>query len=379
MSDDRFRALVLEDDPDAAEFLRIALERYGGMEVDVAGEADAALRMLRAAPYDVLVSDIQLPGRSGLEIIPDVRATDPTLPIMIVTAYGTVNHAVQALREAADEFLVKPVTASRVVERATDLAQRARKERASARQRVLAVGAHPDDVEIGVGATLAAHAASGDELVILTLSGGAVGGLVAARHDEALAAAEVVGARLVHLDFPDTHLDPAAGLITAIEDVIAEVAPDRVYTHSVHDRHQDHRAVNSAVQIAARQVPNLWSFQSPSATVAFAPNQFVDVDGFVETKLRMLAAYVSQAHREYMQPDVVRATARYWARFSPAREVEPLETVRASEALGHGTSVRARPAVDGQDSGAPGTAAPPDTAALPDYATQDTGTGARTR
>jgi len=353
LSDDRFRALVLEDDPDAAEFLRIALERYGGMDVDVAGEADAALRLLRSAPYDVLVSDIQLPGRSGLEIIPDVRATDPTLPIMIVTAYGTVNHAVQALREAADEFLVKPVTASRVVERATDLAQRARRERQATRQRVLAVGAHPDDVEIGVGATLAAHAASGDELVILTLSGGAVGGIAEARHEEALAAAGVVGARLVHLDFPDTHLDPADGLITAIEDVVADVVPDRVYTHSAHDRHQDHRAVNSAVQIAARRVPSLWSFQSPSATVAFAPNRFVDVDGFVETKLRMLAAYVSQAHREYMQPDVVRATARYWARFSPAREVEPLETVRASETVGHGSAVRARPAVDGQDSGAP--------------------------
>ncbi|MFC8597485.1 MULTISPECIES: response regulator [unclassified Isoptericola] len=353
MSDDRFRALVLEDDPDAAEFLRIALERYGGMHVDVAGDADQALRALRSATYDILVSDIQLPGRSGLDILPEVRATDPTLPIMIVTAHPSVSYAVSALREAADDFLVKPVTASHVVERATELAQRARRERESSRQRVLAVGAHPDDVEIGIGATLAAHAAAGDELVILTLSGGAVGGAVADRHEEALAAAAVVGARLVHLDFPDTHLDPAAGPITAIEEVVAEVVPDRVYTHSAHDRHQDHRAVNAAVQIAAREVPSLWCFQSPSATVDFAPTRFVDVDGFVETKLRMLAAYVSQAHREYMQPDVVRATARYWARFSPAREVEPLETVRSSETVARASRVRAVPAVDGQDSGVP--------------------------
>ncbi|MFI2102635.1 PIG-L family deacetylase [Isoptericola sp. NPDC019693] len=353
MSDDVFRALVLEDDPDSAEFVRIALGRYGGMHVDLAADAEEALAALRRATYDVLVSDIQLPGRSGLDILPEVRALDPTLPIMIVTAFPTVTHAVTALREAADDFLVKPVAASTVVERATELAQRARRERQSSRQRVLAVGAHPDDVEIGVGATLAAHAAAGDELVILTLSGGSVGGVAAERHEEALAAADVVGARLVHLDFPDTRLDPAAGVIGAIEDLVAEVDPHRVYTHSANDRHQDHRAVNGAVQIAARQVPSLWCFQSPSATVAFAPNRFVDVDGFVETKLRMLAAYVSQAHREYMQPDVVRATARYWARFSPAREVEPLETVRASETLARSSAVRATPAVDGQDSGVP--------------------------
>ncbi len=355
MADDQLRAIVLEDDPDAALFMRIALERYGGMRVDAATTADELLAALRSTPhpYDVLVSDIQLPGRSGLEVLPDVRELDPTLPIMIVTAYPTIGHAVGALRESADEFLVKPVTATQVVERATELAHRARHERAASRQRVLAVGAHPDDVEIGVGATLAAHAAAGDELVILTLSGGAVGGSAAVRHDEALDAAAVVGARLVHLDFPDTRLDPADGLITAIEEVVAEVTPDRVYTHSPHDRHQDHRAVNEAVQVAARAVPGVWLYQSPSASVAFAPHQFVDVDGFLETKLRMLAAYASQAHREYMRPDIVRATARYWSRFSPAHEVEPLETLRASETLA--TAVRATPAVDGQAADLHGT------------------------
>lgn len=342
---------MLEDDPDSAEFVRIALARYGGMHVDLAADADAALAALRRSTYDVLVSDIQLPGRSGLDILPEVRAIDPTLPIMIITAFPTVNHAVTALREAADDFLVKPVPASTVVERATELAQRARRERDSSRLRVLAVGAHPDDVEIGVGATLAAHAAAGDQIAILTLSGGSVGGLAAVRHEEALAAAAVVGARLVHLDFPDTRLDPAAGVIGAIEEVVADLGPQRVYTHSAHDRHQDHRAVNEAVQIAARQVPSLLCFQSPSATVAFAPNRFVDVDGFIETKLRMLAAYTSQAHRDYMQPDVVRATALYWGRFSPADKVEPLETVRASETLARASAVRVLPAVDGQHVG----------------------------
>ncbi len=349
MAEDRFRALVLEDDPDAARFLRISLERYGGMQVEVATTAEDALTALRRESFDVMISDIQLPGRSGLEALPEARAIDPLLAVMIVTAYPTFDHAVEALREAADDFMAKPVSAEAVVSRASELAQRTRARRTEHRQRVLAIGAHPDDVEIGIGATLAAHAAAGDELVILTLSGGAVGGRTSARRSEAAAAAAVVGARLVHLDFPDTRLDPPA-LITAIEQVIGEAQPDRVYTHGMHDRHQDHRAVHQAAEVAARQVPSLWCFQSPSSTVDFAPNRFVDVDGFMETKLRMLAAYASQSHREYMQPDVVRATARYWGRFSPAREVEPLETVRASETLADASTIRATTDADAQQS-----------------------------
>jgi LmbE family N-acetylglucosaminyl deacetylase len=332
VDDEQLRALVIEDDPDAAEFARIALERFAGMQVEVATHAGEALAALEAHDVDVVVSDIELPGRSGLEILPRVRELAPGVPVVILTAHGSVTNAVDALRKDADEFLVKPVAPAQLAERTASLARAGRAARADSRPAVvLAIGAHPDDVEIGVGGTLAAHAAAGDRLVILTLSRGAVGGEVAVRHAEAEAAAAVIGARLVHLDFEDTHLDPAGGVITAIEEVVRDVAPDRVYTHSAHDRHQDHRAVHESVQVAARTVPGLWTYESPSTTVDFRPNRFVSVDGFVDTKLRMLAAYASQAHRDYMAPDLVRATARYWSRFSTAREVEPLETVRAAE------------------------------------------------
>lgn len=301
------------------------------MTVEIAYDAPQALAALAGPDFDVVVSDIELPGRSGLEILPQIRELQPGVPVMIVTAHGSLSNAVDALRKAADEFLVKPVPPARLAERARELALAGRQRRADRTpQTVLAVGAHPDDVEIGVGGTLAAHASAGDRVVILTLSGGAVGGETSVRQSEARAAADVVGAQLIHLDFEDTHLDPAGGVITAIERVIADVQPDRLYTHSANDRHQDHRAVNEATQIAARQVPGLWCFQSPSCTVEFQPNRFVDVTGFVDTKLAMLAAYASQSHRDYMQPDMVRATARYWSRFSPADDVEPLETVRAA-------------------------------------------------
>ncbi|HEU5484203.1 MAG TPA: PIG-L family deacetylase [Microlunatus sp.] len=331
---EQFRALVIEDDPDAAEVTRIALQRFAQMRVEVAYDGQQALNALAGHVFDVVVSDIELPGRSGLELLPRVRELQPGVPFMIVTAHGSLSNAVEALRRAADEFLVKPVRTSVLAGRALELAREGRQRRAAdPPQVVLAVGAHPDDVEIGVGGTLAAHAAAGDQLTILTMSGGSVGGESEVRHLEAKAAAEVVGARLVHLDFEDTHLDPASGVITAIEQIVAEVSPDRIYTHSANDRHQDHRAVNEAVQIAARRVAGIWCFESPSCTVRFMPNRFVDITGFLETKLQMLAAYASQGHRDYMQPEMVKATARYWSRYSQALDVEPLETIRAAETV----------------------------------------------
>jgi LmbE family N-acetylglucosaminyl deacetylase len=171
-------------------------------------------------------------------------------------------------------------------------------------------------------------------VVILTLSSGAIGGEVQLRRHEALAAAGIIGARLYLHDFEDTRLDPAGGLITTIEELIREVEPTVVYTHSEHDRHQDHRAVRQAVDVAARRVPSLACFQSPSSTIDFRPTRFVPVDGFLDAKLQMLAAFESQSHRDYMDPDLVRATARYWSRFGGGGEyAEPLEMVRAAATI----------------------------------------------
>jgi LmbE family N-acetylglucosaminyl deacetylase len=312
------------------------------MDVEIAGDAQQALTALAVGTFDIVLTDIEMPGRSGLDILPQVRELQPGVPVLVLTAHGSLTYAVEALRRAADDFLVKPIRPGALADRARELATTGRARRSRSRLAVLAVGAHPDDVEIGVGGTLAAHRAAGDQLVILTLSGGGIGGETGVRQVEAQRAAGTVGAELVHLDFEDTFLDPAKGVITAVEKVVAEVQPDLIYTHSPHDRHQDHRAVNESVQIAARQVAGLWCFQSPSCTVEFQPNRFVDITGFVDKKLEMLAAYSSQSHRDYMQPDMVRATARYWSRFSQAIDVEPLETIRAAVTVGPPTPVGRR-------------------------------------
>lgn len=199
-------------------------------------------------------------------------------------------------------------------------------------ERVLAVGAHPDDVEIGCGATLLRHRERGDAVTILTMSQGAVGGERDLRRREAVSVAVAMNAELLMADLPDTRQEDAHEMIGLIERAVAVTSPTTVYVHSKADNHQDHRAVHDATVIAARRVPQLFCYQSPSSRNGFAPTRFVPVDDFVQGKVDLLGRYRSQATRHYLESDLVVATARYWSRQLPhAQYAEPFEVLRASD------------------------------------------------
>jgi LmbE family N-acetylglucosaminyl deacetylase len=181
-------------------------------------------------------------------------------------------------------------------------------------RRVLAIGAHPDDVELGCGGTLLAHAAAGDAVTVLVVTGGenGPGATPAVRRTEQEAAARVLGARLFWGGAVDCQVSADATTISAIEAVIAEVGADVVYVHAPDDSHQDHRAVASATVSAARKLSRVVHYQSPS-TLGFAPSVFVDVTGFLSGKLAALKAHASQVATSAMvEPDAVVAAARYW-------------------------------------------------------------------
>jgi LmbE family N-acetylglucosaminyl deacetylase len=133
-------------------------------------------------------------------------------------------------------------------------------------------------------------------------------------------------------DLPDTRMGEAPEMVSLIEGVIAAVDPTTVYVHSPADNHQDHRAVHEATVIAARRVRELFCYQSPSSRNGFAPTRFVPVDETIDGKVQVLSHYRTQSTRHYLEPDLVVASARYWARqLVHARYAEPFEVVRASE------------------------------------------------
>jgi len=338
MGGDPIRVVVVEDDADVAELVRTVLVRRLGCDVRVLPSAFGFDELMREFSPNVLVTDIELPGASGLDLIGAARTIRPDQPVIVMTAHTSVDYAIRALREAADEFLPKPIASAELVAAVERLAERDLAARAARRRRtVLAIGAHPDDVEIGVGGTLAAHAAAGDPVAILTLSRGARGGEADDRQHESLAAADLLGARLFLEDLDDTRISSADPTVGIIERVIAEIDPSMVYTHSSHDRHQDHRAVHEATMVASRRVDGVACYQSPSTTVEFRPSRFVAIDGYTDVKLALLACFRSQAGiRDYLEPDFVLATARYWSRFGTSRTAEPLEMIRDAQGIGTG-------------------------------------------
>ena len=111
---------------------------------------------------------------------------------------------------------------------------------------MLAIGAHPDDVEIGVGGILLRHADAGHDVNVLTLTGGEHGGDAAERAAESRYAAEILGAKLFHESLQDTEVGDRGETIGAIKRVIDETGATTIYTHTSKDVHQDHRNVHNA-------------------------------------------------------------------------------------------------------------------------------------
>ena len=324
----RLRILVVNDDDVVSTLLKSGFAPVRTVSLEIAPDAETAVRMLSAEPYDLLAVDPAI-SSGGFALLKHVKDNYR----WTATLLATHNQEPQFLRHAVkcriDGLLFRPTTSTEFVEQALLLAEAVNGRRRRQQKRVLAIGAHPDDVEIGCGGALAKHHADYDVLHILTLSRGAAGGDVNLRAVEAHNAAALVGARLEMASLRDTHITDGAETISIIEAAIRELQATHVYTHSLEDTHQDHRAVHAASLVAARGVPNVYCYQTPSSTVDFKPHRFVDITHVIEKKIDLIGAYKSQVDRmESIQPDVIVSTARYWGRFAGYVLAEPLRIVR---------------------------------------------------
>jgi DNA-binding NtrC family response regulator len=100
--------LIVEDKESLRTMLRRTLESHG-FGVEEAADAYEARRRLQAVRYLVVLTDLKLPAGSGLDVLRDAREADPETPVIVMTAYGTVEEAVKAMKEGAADFLTKPV------------------------------------------------------------------------------------------------------------------------------------------------------------------------------------------------------------------------------------------------------------------------------
>lgn len=182
--------------------------------------------------------------------------------------------------------------------------------------RVLAVGAHPDDLEILCGGTLARYAEGGHEVTMCHASRGDRGSFVhtseeisAVRNAEARRAAEICGAEHRTLGFSDGEINAAdRDQQRAVVDLVRDARPDLIITHSPGDYHADHNEISRLVfdcsfhatlplYETARPYHSTVTpiyFMDTVMGVGFQPTEYVDVSETIETKAAMLAAHESQ-------------------------------------------------------------------------------------
>ncbi len=228
---------------------------------------------------------------------------------------------------------------------------------------VLVVAAHPDDEVLGCGGTLARHAKKGDMVHTILVADGVGSRLTSGtpsdvaerekRCDARRVAARRAAAILAilepkFLDFADQRLDTVAllDLTRSIEQDIAAIRPDIVYTHHYGDLNEDHRVVAQAVLTACRPLPGmrpyrLLAFETPSSTEwsagqgfpAFEPTWFVDIADQLETKMRALEAYASEM-RPFPHPrsyDAVKALTQWRGATVGLRAAEAFRLIREIE------------------------------------------------
>jgi LmbE family N-acetylglucosaminyl deacetylase len=219
---------------------------------------------------------------------------------------------------------------------------------------VLCIAAHPDDEVLGVGGTLARHAANGEDVHICILSDGvtsryddtsAADAEIERRRQRAERAADILGATVSLHGFPDNSFDtvPLLDIVQTVEAEIEEHSPEIVYTHHYGDLNIDHeltcRAVTTATRpLADSSVERVFAFETLSATEwsvpspdnSFQPQHFVTVDEQLTDKLDALKLYADEL-RKPPHPrsiETVRKNTEVWGAKVGSHAAEAFEVIR---------------------------------------------------
>ena len=162
--------------------------------------------------------------------------------------------------------------------------------------RILALGAHPDDIEYGCGGSLLQAIEKGHDVFLQVMTDGL--GTVD-RRSEQEKAAQFLGAKdLIWGGFQDTELTASREVITAIEATLKAVKPDMVFVNYSQDAHQDHQALASCTITACRYIQRVF-FYHDYTSLDFKPDTFVEIGDVLEKKSQLLACHSSQIGKDY--------------------------------------------------------------------------------
>ena len=165
--------------------------------------------------------------------------------------------------------------------------------------RILAMGAHPDDIEYGCGGTLLKYSIEKHDIFLLVLTQGEVGGRLNIRKKEQELAAKMLKVKKIFsADFKDTALPSERKIVTYIDEVIKKVNPDEVYVNHSKDTHQDHRMLANCALASTRYI-NRVLFYEDYTSYDFEPDIFVDIGNVLSKKVELLSIHKSQVTKVY--------------------------------------------------------------------------------
>ncbi len=164
---------------------------------------------------------------------------------------------------------------------------------------ILALGAHPDDIEYGCGGTFLKFAKKKVNIYFMVLTKGEFGGDPGVRQKEQEEAMKLLGVKKIYWGgCVDTELPNERIIITKIDEVIAEVKPDEVYVNYFEDIHQDHRTLAECALAATRYVKRVF-FYEDYTSINFEPDIFVDIEDVLDEKQKLIQVYASQVAKSY--------------------------------------------------------------------------------
>ena len=199
--------------------------------------------------------------------------------------------------------------------------------------KILAIGAHPDDIEYGCAGTLVKYRQQGHEVYLCVVTDGSCKADPEVRKKEQLESARIMGATDVFFGgYTDTELTCSRELIMYFEGIAREIQPDFGLIPYPDDTHQDHRALSQAAIPASRSLIKNVLYYDGLSTQNFIPSVYVDIEDVFETKLACLEAHRSQVMNTYIKDmsivDVARSAnhfrgiqgrVKYAEAFSPVR------------------------------------------------------------
>jgi DNA-binding NtrC family response regulator len=102
------RILVVDDELDMLMLLRMIIEDNSDYAVETTNNPSEGLRMLTEKDYDLVISDLKMPGMDGMELFDELKEIKPGVPVIIITAYGSLETADEAMKKGVSDFITKP-------------------------------------------------------------------------------------------------------------------------------------------------------------------------------------------------------------------------------------------------------------------------------